>query len=339
MTVPMLSLVVPVYFEEECVTEFIEQVQRVLDPMTLSYEIVFVDDGSTDRTCEIIRDKAHADERIKLIEFSYNHGKQAAVTAGIRHARGDYLLYMDPDLQDPPDEIPRFLAKIEEGYDLVFGIRGEKKDSLVNRLMSSVFWSTLDKFTGLKIPKGLAVMRIFNRRFADQFLLYGEQNRFIEGIFMHVGMKRTTLTIRQQERFAGVSKFNFRRKMDLAFDAILDYSELPLKLAVRLGVSLSLLGFLAIVVVAVLKLTLVNFQAGWASLSSILLMGFGIQLFFIGIAALYIGKLYREVKGRPLFSIRQLTNIESAGAGSTSAPFTAAHIQAANQHQPLPDKH
>jgi len=335
MTAPLLSLVVPVYFEEDCVTEFIAQVQRVLDPMDLRYEIVFVDDGSTDRTCEIIRGTAHSDERIKLIELSYNHGKQAAVTAGIRHARGDYLLYMDPDLQDPPDEIPRFLAKIEEGYDLVFGIRSEKKDSLVNRLTSSVFWYILDKFTGLKIPKGLAVMRIFNRKFADQFLLYGEQNRFIEGIFMHVGMKASTLTIRQQERYAGVSKFNFRRKLNLAYDAILDYSELPLKLAVRLGVSLSMLGFLAIVVVAVLKLTLVQFQAGWASLASFLLMGFGVQLFFIGIAALYIGKLYREVKGRPLFSIRQLTNIEPSAGGS--APSAATDIQSAKRHESFPD--
>ena len=336
---PMLSLVVPVYFEEECVTEFIEQVQRVLDPMPLRYEIVFVDDGSTDRTCEIIRGKANADERIKLIEFSYNHGKQAAVTAGIRHACGDYLLYMDPDLQDPPGEIPRFLEKIEEGYDLVFGIRSEKKDSLLNRLMSGTFWYVLEKFTGLKLPKGLAVMRIFNRKFADQFLRYGEQNRFIEGIFMHVGMKRTTLTISQQERFAGVSKFNFKRKMNLAFDAILDYSELPLKLAVRLGVSLSLLGFLAMLVVAVLKLTLVDFQAGWASLLSIFLMGFGIQLFFIGIAALYIGKLYREVKGRPLFSIRQLTNIEPAVGWSASGSPAAADIQLAKKHQPFPGTH
>ena len=339
MTSPLLSLVVPVYFEEECVTEFIEQVQRTLDPMALRYEIVFVDDGSTDRTCEIIRGKAHLDERIKLIEFSYNHGKQAAVTAGIRHARGDYLLYMDPDLQDPPAEIPRFLAKIEEGYDLVFGIRNEKKDSLANRLMSGTFWYILEKFTGLQIPKGLAVMRIFNRRFADQFLLYGEQNRFIEGIFMHVGMQTATLTINQQERFAGVSKFNFRRKLKLAFDAILDYSELPLKLAVRLGVSLSLLGFLAIIVVAILKLTLVDFQAGWASLSSILLMGFGIQLFFIGIVALYIGKLYREVKGRPLFSIRQLTNITPPGGRPEPAPSATPGIPAGKQHQDFPGGH
>jgi len=304
-----LSLVVPVYFEQECVQQFINETRAVLETLPLDYEIVFIDDGSTDRTCEIIRENAGTNPRIKLIEFSYNHGKQAAVSAGIRYASGDFLLYMDPDLQDPPDEIPRFVAKIEEGYDLVFGLRKEKKDSFINTLFSKSFWFVLEKFTGLQIPRGLAVMRIFNRRFADQFLLYGEQNRFIEGIFMHVGMKRTTLVIHQRERFAGKSKFNFRRKMKLAFDAILDFSELPLKMAARLGASLSLLGFLAIFVVLVLKLTLVDFQAGWPSLLSILVIGFGIQMFFIGIAALYIGKIYRESKGRPLYSIRETTNI------------------------------
>lgn len=324
MTAPLLSLVVPVYFEEECVTEFMDQVQRVLDPMELRYEIVFVDDGSTDRTCEIIRGKALSDHRIKLIEFSYNHGKQAAVTAGIRHARGDYLLYMDPDLQDPPAEIPRFIEKLAQGYDVVYGIRREKRDSLLNRLYSRAFWWILRKFTGLPIPPGLAVMRIFNRRFADTFLQYGEQNRFIEGIFMHIGMRSSTLMIEQAPRFSGVSKFNLRRKLNLAMDAILDFSEIPLKSTVKIGIFLSFLGFASIIGVAALKLLgLVN-QAGWASILSLSLLAFGAQLFFLGIIALYVGRIYRETKGRPLYSIRALTNLDAANdvrpahAGSTS---------------------
>lgn len=304
-----LSLVVPVYFEEECIQQFLSETQGVLDTLPLDYEIVFVDDGSTDKTVDIIRRHAERDARIKLIVFSYNHGKQAAVSAGIHYAKGDYLLYMDPDLQDPPEEIPRFVAELEKGYDLVFGVRKEKKDSALNTLFSKLFWYVLDKFTGLQIPKGLAVMRIFTRRFADQFLLYSEQNRFIEGIFMHIGMKRSTLHIEQRDRYAGVSKFNFRRKMKLAIDAIIDFSDLPLRLAVHLGLLLSALGFFAILIVLLLKLTVVNFQAGWPSLVSLMLLGFGMQLFFIGVAALYIGKIYRETKRRPLFSIRELTNI------------------------------
>ena len=319
----LLSLVVPVYFEEECVAAFIDQVRLVLDPLGLRYEIVFVDDGSTDRTCEIIRDMALADDRIKLVEFSYNHGKQAAVTAGIGHACGDYLLYMDPDLQDPPEEIPRFIAEMDKGYDLVFGVRSEKKDSLVNRMFSHLFWATLNRFTGLRIPVGLAVMRMFNRRFAERFLQYGEKNRFIEGIFMLVGLRRSSIVITQRERFAGTSKFNFHRKVNLALDAILDFSELPLKLAMRAGLLLSLLGFIAIATIVVLKLTLVSFQAGWASMLSLLLTGFGVQLVFMGIIGMYIGRIYKESKGRPLYSVRALTNLDIPNAQQCNGPVNS----------------
>lgn len=308
--IPTLSLVVPVYFEQECVTRFIEESTTVLMENFIEYEIVFCDDGSADDTVEIIKKFAMNNDKIKLVELSYNHGKQAAVSAAITYARGEYLLYMDPDLQDPPEEIPRFLAEIRKGFDLVFGVRREKKDKFINRVLSAVFWGALERFTRLPIPRGLAVMRIFNRRFADQFLKYPEQNRFIEGMFMHVGMRRGQLEISQRERFAGRSKFNFRRKMQLAFDAILDFSELPLTMAIKVGASLSVVSFLCLLVVLILKMTAVDFQAGWPSLLSLMLLGFGMQLFFLGIAALYIGRIYREVKNRPLFSVKGLVNLE-----------------------------
>lgn len=304
-----LSLVVPVYFEEECILQFIKETEEVLISLDLEFEIVFVDDGSTDNTVELIKHAAETKPFIKLIELSYNHGKQAAVTAGITYASGDYLLYMDPDLQDPPDEIPRFIEEIEKGYDLVFGIRKEKVDGIRNKIFSKIFWSVLEKFTGLKIPKGLAVMRIFNRKFANKFLEYPEQNRFIEGIFMHIGMKHTTLLIHQRKRFAGKSKFNFKRKMHLAFDAIFDFSEIPLKLAVRLGFLLFLFGFLCLIGIIIAKLFIIDFQLGWPSIMGAIILSAGLQLFFIGIAALYIGRTYKESKKRPLFSIKELTNI------------------------------
>jgi len=304
-----LSLVVPVYFEEECILQFIRETEVVLKTLNLEFEIVFIDDGSTDRTVDLIKEQAVSKSFIKLIELSYNHGKQSAVTAGITYATGDYLLYMDPDLQDPPVEIPRFVEEIGKGYDLVFGIRKEKVDGLLNKLFSRIFWGVLEKFTGLKIPKGLAVMRIFNRKFANKFLEYPEQNRFIEGIFMHIGMKRSTLQIAQRERFAGKSKFNFKRKMRLAFDAIFDFSEIPLKIAVRLGFILFLLGFLYLIGIVIAKLFIIDFQLGWPSIMGAIIIASGLQLFFIGIAALYIGRTYKESKKRPLFSIKELTNI------------------------------
>lgn len=305
-----ISLVVPVYYEQECINQFIKETTAVLVTLHLNYEIVFIDDGSQDNTVQLIKEQALANPCIKLIELSYNHGKQGAVTAGIHHATGDYLLYMDPDLQDPPDEIPRFVAEIEKGYDLVFGIREEKMDSWLNKLMSKIFWSTLNKFTGLQIPTGLAVMRIFNRKFANRFKSYRENNRFIEGIFMHIGLKRTQITIKQRARFAGTSKFNFKRKMGLAFNAIFDFSQLPLVFVVRFGFITALFGFFALFGIVFTKLFVIDFQAGWPSLISAIILSTGLQIFFIGIAAVYIGKIYTESKNRPLFSIKEMTNLE-----------------------------
>ena len=305
----LLSLIVPVFYEEDCILQFIKETRKALNSQGYHYEIVFIDDGSRDNTVSLIKKEAKVDDRIKLLELSYNHGKQAAVTAGINHAKGDYLLYMDPDLQDPPEEIVNFVDKIEEGYDLVFGVRKEKKDSFKNQIFSKIFWGTLEKFTGLNLPKGLAVMRIFNREFADRFISYGEQNRFIEGLFMHIGMKQTSIIIEQRERFAGVTKFNFKRKMELALDAIFDFSEKPLRLAVKMGISFIILGLVSLLLIVLCKLFFLDFQTGWASIITTIVFTMGIQLFFLGIIAIYIGKIYRETKKRPLFSIKEQTNI------------------------------
>ena len=186
-----------------------------------------------------------------------------------------------------------------------------KRDGLVNIMFSAIFWGVLEKFTGLQIPKGLAVMRIFNRRFANKFLEYPEQNRFIEGIFMHIGMKRSTIIIDQRDRFAGKSKFNFNRKMKLAFDAIFDFSELPLKVSVRLGLILFLIGLVVLLGIVVAKSFFIDFQLGWPSVIGAIILGSGLQLFFIGIAAIYIGRTYKESKRRPLFSVKELTNINT----------------------------
>lgn len=308
----LLSLVVPVFNEEECILEFISQVRSELDDSPLHYEIVFADDGSTDNTVELIRGEIGNDSRIRLVELSYNHGKQAALTAAVTYSNGDYLIYMDPDLQDPPKEISRFIAKIEEGYDLVFGVRESKEAGFVDVLFSKVFWLILDVFTGLKLPRPLAVMRIFNREFANRFLSYKESNRFIEGIFMHIGMRQATLKIKHRPRFAGVSKYNFARKLRLAKDAILDYSELPLKLATRFGIILVITSLLAVLTLTILRLFFIDFQLGWPSLICTLWFGFGINLLFLGVIGSYVGKIYSESKHRPLFSTQRLTNIKQS---------------------------
>jgi dolichol-phosphate mannosyltransferase len=304
-----LSLVVPVYYEQEVILQFLKETKEELEKLPIDYEYVFVDDGSKDKTVEIIKEQAKLDERIKLIVFSYNHGKASAVSAAIANATGDYLLYMDPDLQDPPIEISRFLNEIEKGYDLVWGVRKEKMDSFINKLFSKIFWGTLNKFTGLNIPKGVAVMRMFNREFADEFLKYNETNRFIEGIFIDISKKWTTIEIAQRERFAGTSKFNFKRKMQLAFDAIFDFSELPLKMTVKFGLFLIGLGVLGLIALFISKIFFIDFQAGWPSIIASIIAIFGLQLFFMGIISIYIGRIYKEVKRRPLYSIKDKVNL------------------------------
>lgn len=304
-----LSLVVPVYYEQEVILQFLKETKEELEKLSVEYEYVFVDDGSKDKTVDIISKEAKKDSRIKLVVFSYNHGKASAVSAAIAHASGDYLLYMDPDLQDPPVEISRFLNEIEKGYDLVWGIRKEKMDSFINKQFSKIFWGTLNKFTGLNIPKGIAVMRMFNREFADEFLKYNETNRFIEGIFINISKKWTTIEIGQRERFAGTSKFNFKRKMQLAFDAIFDFSELPLKMTVKFGMMLVALGIIGLFTLVISKLFFIEFQAGWPSIIASIVIVFGLQLFFLGIVSLYIGRIYKEVKRRPLYSIKDKINL------------------------------
>ena len=305
----LLSLVVPVYYEEEVILQFLKETKAVLDELSYDYEYVFVDDGSKDKTIDILTEQSKINNKIKLIVFSYNQGKAAAISAAIAHSKGDYMLYMDPDLQDPPKEIPRFIAEIEKGYDLVWGIRREKKDTFLNKIFSAIFWGILNKFTGLKIPKGIAVMRIFNRSFADEFLKYQEANRFIEGIFMNISKNWKTIEIGQRERFAGKTKFNFKKKIQLAFDAIFDFSELPLKMAVRLGILFSVIGFLGLFLLLVLKFCFTQFQSGWPSIIALILIGFGLQLFFLGIVSLYVGRIYKEVKRRPIYSIKTKINI------------------------------
>lgn len=304
-----LSLVVPVYYEQEVILQFLKETKEELEKLPIVYEYVFVDDGSKDKTVEIIKEQAKLDDRIKMVVFSYNHGKASAISAAIAHATGDYLLYMDPDLQDPPVEIPRFFNEMEKGFDLVWGIRKEKKDSFLNKQFSRIFWGTLNKFTGLNIPKGIAVMRMFNREFADEFLKYNETNRFIEGIFIAISKKMTTIEIGQRERFAGTTKFNFKKKMQLAFDAIFDFSELPLKMTVRFGMTLVGLGIIGLFALLLLDIFIVDFQAGWPSIIASIIIVFGLQLFFLGIVSLYIGRIYKEVKRRPLYSVKDKINL------------------------------
>lgn len=305
MSSKLLSVVVPVYNEEDCIIIFINKLLEVLNQHKYNYEVVFIDDGSLDNTVQLIRNVSQKNKKIKIYELSYNHGKPLALTAGLHLSKGDLIILMDPDLQDPPEDIPRFLDKLNSGYDLVMGTRKSKKDSLVNVLFSKLFWRSLEIFTGLKIPKNLAVMRALNREFANRFKNYGETNRFIEGIFIKIGMRQTHIEIENRSRVAGQSKFTFKKKVNLAIDAILSHSDLPLRLTVRIGLFTISLAFLAAITLAYLRLYVMKFQLGWPSLFVLNTMGFGFVILFLGVIGTYVGAIFEETKQRPLFSLKQ----------------------------------
>lgn len=302
-----VSIVIPILNEEECIDELLKRLTSALAGK--HYEILFVDDGSTDQSLAQLNKAAEQDSRIKLIELAYNHGKSYSLTAGIKAASGKKIVMMDPDLQDPPEKIGEFLTKLDQGSDVVYGIRDKKKDSFFNSVFSACFWSFLDWMTGLKIPKGLAVMRAFNQEFQKRFLLYSESNRFLEGIFFRIGMRQSTLTIPHRERYRGVSKFNFRRKVDLALTAVLDFSDLPLRAGIKVGLLITLLGLLCALWIIVRALFFVEYQMGWPSLFTFLLISLGLQLSFLGIIGIYVGRTYQEAKSRPIYETRRTVNL------------------------------
>ena len=307
--VPDLSLIVALYYEEDCVEAFVRAVREALDEAPVTYEVVFVDDGSQDRTVPIVRELAAEDDRLKLVQLARNHGKEAAVTAGITYARGRYLIMMDPDLQDPPDHIMDFYHKIQEGYDLVFGIRETRTDSWSTKIFSKVFWGFLNLMTGLEIPKDLSVMRIFNRRFAKEFLRYPERLRFIEGLFISIGMRRTTMPVEHRARYAGVSKFNFKRRIKLAINAIAAFSDKPLSLAIGTGLGLLSLSLLYGLYAFIRKAFFGIAYTGWTSLFLAILFVGSIQIILLGIIGNYVGRVYTEVKRRPVFTVFETVNL------------------------------
>jgi glycosyltransferase involved in cell wall biosynthesis len=224
MTKPALSLAVPVYNESACITVFINATTTLLGSHNIDYEIVFVDDGSQDNTASIIKQHAALNQKIKLIELSKNFGKHLTVCKAIENCSGEKIVYMDPDMQDPPHEIINLIDSLNNGYDIVYGIRKSKKDNFENSFFSKIFWMLLHIFGKYKFPKNMAVMRIFNSKFAIQFNALKNKGLFLEGMFLSIPLKVGYLEIEQAERFAGVSKFTFNKKLNILGRALCDAS-------------------------------------------------------------------------------------------------------------------
>ena len=300
-----LSVVIPMLNEEKGLEALAARVMSALEATGLDWEIVFVDDGSKDRTCESLRRLNAADSRLKAVSLSRNFGKELAVAAGLRYATGDAVVLMDADLQHPPEVIPEFIAKWREGFDIVYGKRDDREaDGLLRRAFSNVFYSAFRAMSGTTLPGGAGDFRLLDRKAVDALNSLRERVRFNKGLYVWIGFKSTGVTFHVPPRFDGSkSRFRPRQLWRFALDGLVSFTTMPLRVWTYVGIAVSTLAFAYILFFLLKYLIYGDSVAGFPTLIiSILFLG-GIQLLSLGIIGEYLGRMYEEVKGRPLFIV------------------------------------
>lgn len=299
-----ISVVVPAYNEEDNVFALYERLNTALERITAAHEIIFVDDGSKDKTVEKIMKLRLADERVKLVSFSRNFGHEMANTAGFRHAQGEAVVIIDADLQDPPELIVDMYNKFKEGFDVVYAKRiSRKKESLVKRATSKAFYRVMKTLSDVDVPLDTGDFRLLSRRVVDEINDLQEHNRYFRGLTHWVGFNVGFVEFHRDERFAGETKYNYVKLFKLAFDAILSFSYKPLKIFSLIGLWVSALSFVCLLYLTVGKIAGRQAVEGWTSMMAIMLFCFGILMVQVSIIGEYIGRIYEEVKNRPLFIV------------------------------------
>jgi glycosyltransferase involved in cell wall biosynthesis len=278
----------------------------VLEPLHMSYEIICVDDGSTDSSLERLLQLRENHPRIRLLSLSRNFGKDVALSAGLEHASGRAVVPMDADLQDPPELIAAMVAKWREGFDVVFATRQRREgESLLKRVSAKYFYRIFDRITDFPIPRDTGDFRLLDRRVVEVLVRLPERTRFMKGLFAWVGFRQTALPFDRAERGAGSSHWSYWRLWNFALDAVTSFSSMPLKVWSYVGVIISLLAFLYALFLAALKLVRGIDVPGYASLMVAVLFFGGVQLISLGIIGEYLARTYNEAKGRPLYLVRE----------------------------------
>ncbi len=305
-----ISVIIPVYRGADCLQELRKRLAAVFAMLGVTYEIVFVDDRSPDHAWQVLSEMSKAEPAVRAVRLSRNFGQHNAITAGLDLAKGNWIVVMDCDLQDQPEEIAPLYRKALEGYDVVVARRGRRKDPLHRRLTSHLFYASFRLLSGMKYDHEVGNFRIISRKVVDQLIEMREQLRFFGGMVEWLGFSKATVDVEHAERFAGESSYNFRRLIRLAAQFILAHSDRPLKFFIFSGFSIALLSFLFGLWILVRTLIWGTSIQGWASLIvSIYFMG-GIILASLGVIGVYLGKVYQEAKGRPLYVIDQRINFE-----------------------------
>ncbi len=311
---PTISIVAPVFNEEEVLPELYRRVRAVMETTDEAWELVLVNDGSRDRSAEVIAALHAQDARVRGVSFSRNFGFQVAVTAGLDHAAGKAIILADADLQDPPEVFPEMIARWREGYDVVYGVRTSREGETWFKLWTAkMFYRLIYRITSINIPLDTGDFRLIDRRVVEAIRRMPERNRFLRGMVPWVGFRQIGIEYQRQARFAGESKFDSVRKMlPFAIDAITSFSYFPLQLATYLGFIVASIALLAIVLVVGLRLfgpeTPLLGQA--TTLVTVLFLG-GVQLISLGIIGEYLGRIYDEVKGRPLYLVDETWGFET----------------------------
>jgi polyisoprenyl-phosphate glycosyltransferase len=303
----LLSVVAPVYNEEATIEEFYSRVCTALDG--IRFELVLVDDGSTDGSEIALGKLASNDPRVRVVQLSRNFGHQTALTAGLDHARGDAVVMLDADLQDPPELIPRMLDHWRAGCDVIYAVREHREgESRFKLATARWFYALFDRLAQVDLEHNSGDFRLLDRRALDALLSMRERNRFLRGMTVWVGYRQAAVPYKRDPRYAGTTKYTLPKMLRFSLDAISSFSHRPLQLATLLGFMISTLAFIAIPVVIVLRI-LGSYLPGFSSLTiAVLLLG-GIQLMAIGLIGEYVGRIYDEVKGRPLYLVRSRVNI------------------------------
>src|SRR3954451_14663948 len=304
----LLSMVAPMYEEEATVDPFTERIAAALGD--IPYELILVNDGSKDGTRDAMAAAAGRDPRIKVVSLARNFGHQPALTAGLEHARGDVIVMLDGDLQDPPELIHEMVGKWREGVDVVYAVRQERLgESLFKRVTARGFYKVFRNLTGLDLAVESGDFRLMDRRALDALLSMPERNRFLRGMTVWIGFTQTAVPFVREERHAGVTKYPLRKMLRFSFDAITSFSSVPLQWAMFLGFICSGLAFLGIPLTIVARYTNVYERGVPSTILIILLLG-GIQLITVGIIGEYVGRIYDEVKHRPLYVVGKRVTLD-----------------------------
>jgi len=320
----LLSVIVPVFNEEEVIKSFLQRITSVLDTLSFDSEILFVNDGSTDSTLDILNQLKEHDPRISIVDLSRNFGKEIAMTAGLDYCKGDAVVIIDADLQDPPELIPELVQKWQAGYDVVYAKRISRKgESALKKLTSKAFYRVIKRVSHVPIPEDTGDFRLMSRRAVNALNSLRERNRYMKGLFAWIGYSQTAVLYHRDPRYAGESKWSYLSLWDLAIEGITSFTVAPLKLSTYLGLLTATGAFIYGLWIIIKTLIYSDPVAGYPTMMVVILFLGGVQLLALGIIGEYLGRIFSESKQRPLYLVNEHHKSETVGAVKKRAKVKA----------------